>query len=274
MLYKDLILRHEYKYYIPQADYLAMRRRIASFMTPDGNMGDGGYHVRSLYFDDAALSARFEKVNGYKNRSKTRIRVYNKNMDFIRLERKIKIIGMVGKRTTALTRAQLENVLHGDAAELLRSGNAVAQRFYADIKLRRMRPAVMVDYRREAYMLRTGNVRVTFDHDLQAAYGAFDADFSDARLIHTNVYPPQMLAMEVKFDDFIPSVVKKLIKPYTARRSAISKYVLALDAARTGEKYGGLPPSTHEPHHHPIHPPVDSNDDAGDSGGTLHLLHL
>jgi hypothetical protein len=275
LVYNGLVLRHEYKYYIPYADYMAMRGRIASFMTPDSNMGDtSGYHVRSLYFDDAVMSARFEKVNGYKNRSKTRIRVYNKNMDFVRLEKKIKLMDMVGKRTAVLTAEELQAAMGNDQGALLRSDKPVVQRFYADMKLHRLRPVVMVDYRREAYMFRPGNVRVTFDHDLQASYGVFDPQFSDRGLIRTHVYPPQMLAMEVKFDDFLPAAVKRLIRPYTARRSAISKYVLALDAARIGERYGGVPPTTFDPNHHHDPAPSGGDHDLGHHSGAVHLLHL
>jgi len=274
MVYKGLKLRHEYKYYLPYADYLAMRHRIASFMKPDGHMGRDGYHVRSLYFDDALLTARFDKVSGYKSRNKTRIRVYNRSMDLIRLERKIKIMGLVGKRTAVINQHQLDYFLSGDARVLLASAHPVIQRFYAEMKLNRLRPAVMVDYRREAYVYKPGNVRITFDHDLQAVTGRFDCHFSEQHLMYTNVYPAGMLVMEVKFDDFLPDAVKRLIKPYTARRSAVSKYVLALDAAGIGDTYGGSPrPTFYTDHDHDLAPSYCYYD-TGYYRGAIHFLHL
>ena len=239
MIYKNLRLRHEYKYYIPYAEYLAMRGRVSAFLTPDNNMpSPEGYHVRSLYFDDPVYSARFEKVSGYKNRSKTRIRIYNKDLETIRLEKKIKIFGYIGKRTAIISKKELDAIINRKTAILLASPNKVVQRFYADLKTKLLRPVVLVDYMREAYYYRMGNVRITFDHNLQAVYGGFDSSLSDKGLIFKNVYPPGLLVMEVKFDDFLPTAVKRLIRPYTARRMAISKYVMALNAAGIGEKYG------------------------------------
>jgi len=277
VIYNGLPLRHELKYYIPYADYMAMRGRLSAFMLPDEHMDDlNGYHVRSLYFDDPAYSARFEKINGYRNRSKTRVRIYNKSLGLIRLEKKIKLSGVVGKRTAELTHKELGAILDNDTGILLQSQSPVVHEFYADQKLRRLRPVVLVDYVREAYKFTAGNVRITFDHDLQGAVGDFDHSLSDEGLICRNAYPPGLVMMEVKYDDFLPAAVKRIIRPYTARRSAVSKYVLALKAVRIGEIYGvgGLFPAIRASH-------IDADDsapsgdaDTGDSGRAVHILHL
>ena len=239
MEYNGLKLRHEYKYYIPYADYLAARGRVSALLQPDEHMpSPEGYHVRSLYFDDPVYTARFEKVSGYKNRSKTRIRIYNKSLDTIRLEKKVKIFKYVGKRSAVLTPEELSGIMSGSTGILLKSSFPVAHEFYAEQKLKRLRPVVMVDYQREAYRHKAGNVRITFDKNLLAASGTFDRTLSDEGLIYKNAYPPGLIAMEVKFDSFLPSAVKNLVRLYTARRVALSKYVLALGAAMIGERYG------------------------------------
>jgi len=275
--FNGLRLRHELKYYIPYADYAAMRGRVAAFMQPDENMPDAdGYHVRSLYFDDPGFSARFEKIHGYRNRSKTRIRVYNKDMSLIRFEKKIKLTGYVGKRSADITQQELSAILNDDTGILLKSDSAVLHRFYADQKLRRLRPVVMLDYLREAYRYRPGNVRVTFDHDLQAAYGDFNSSFSDDGLIFRDIYPPQMLVMEIKYDEFLPTTIKRLIRPYTARRSAVSKYVLALKAVRIGDMYGvgGLFPTIHASDANADGSASSGDSHAGDRDRAVHFLHL
>lgn len=270
-------MRHELKYYIPYADYLAVRSRMAAFMLPDENMADpDGYHVRSLYFDDPVFTSKFEKINGYMNRSKNRIRIYNKSLDFIRFEKKVKISYYVGKRTARITQQQLTAILRNDTGILLQSESPVLHRFYADQKIHRLRPVVLLDYRREAFKYKAGNVRVTFDHELRGAYGEFDDSLSDEGLISTSVYPPQMLMMEVKYDDFLPSAIKRLIRPYTARRSAVSKYVLSIKALRIGEMYGigGLFPSIYTNNGDTYD--TAANVDSGDGGGgrAVHFLHL
>ena len=239
MIYNGLKLRHEYKYYIPYADYMAIRSRVSAVLLPDEYMpSPEGYHVRSLYFDDPMYSARFEKVSGYKNRSKTRLRIYNKSLETVKLEKKVKIFKYVGKRTAKITIDELNGIINDDTRILLRSTHPVVHEFYAEQKLKRLRPVIIVDYTREAYRYKPGNVRITFDKDLKAASGNFDTSLSDENLIVKHVYPPGLIAMEVKFDEFLPTTVKNLIHLYKARRVAISKYVLALNAAMIGEKYG------------------------------------
>ena len=277
MNFNGLRLRHELKYYIPYADYAAMRGRVAAFMQPDENMPDAdGYHVRSLYFDDPGFSARFEKIHGYRNRSKNRIRVYNKDMSYIRFEKKVKLTGYVGKRSAVISEQELSAILNYDTGILLKSDNEVMHRFYADQKLRRLRPVVMLDYLREAYRYKPGNVRVTFDHNLQAAYGDFNNSFSDDGLIFRDIYPPQMLVMEIKYDDFLPSTIKRLIRPYTARRSAVSKYVLALKAVRIGDMYGtgGFFPTIHTSNSNADNSATSGDSDTGNSNRAVHFLHL
>ncbi len=233
MKYKGLRLRHELKYFIPYADYHAMRTRIAMVMRPDENMNDyEPYHVRSLYFDDALRANRWDKESGVENRTKHRIRIYNKNPDFIRLEKKVKIAGFIAKKTAKLSVSEFRAILRNDLSFLLKKDNPFLHEFYAECKIRQLRPVVTVDYNREAYTYREGNVRVTFDTELQAAFAIGETwdIFSDDSLVLTSVYPPQIMTMEVKYDDFLPSQIKNIIRPYTARRSEASKYVMSLRA--------------------------------------------
>jgi hypothetical protein len=237
MTYNGVPLRHELKYYIPEADFAAMRGRVASFLRPDEHMGpDGGYHVRSLYFDDPAFTDVWDKESGTGRRGKNRVRVYDRSPGVIRFEHKFKVDSYIGKQTANLTREQLDSILRGEISFLLRADSPVLHRFYADLKLRRLRPAVIVDYMRQAYTLREGNVRVTFDRHLTAAVGDWDL-FSDEGLIRYGAYAPQMLTMEIKYDDFLPDAVRRLVRPYTARRSEVSKYVLCIKALKRERLY-------------------------------------
>ena len=277
MEYNGLKLRHEYKYYMPYTDYLAMRGRISALLIPDANMpSQEGYYVRSLYFDDPVYSSRFEKVSGYKSRSKTRIRIYNKSLDTIKLEKKIKIFKYVGKRSAELTKEELRGIMTNDTRILLRSDSPVVHEFYVEQKLKRLRPVIVVDYQREAYRYKAGNVRITFDKNLQAASGNFNSALSDEGLFYKNAYPPGLIAMEVKFDSFLPTVVKNLIRLYTARRVAISKYVLALNSAMIGEKYGlgGIFTKVCTGNNNADNTTLVGDNITFDNGGNVHIFHL
>lgn len=84
--------RHELKYVIPYADYLAMRARLRKVMSKDPHIGEAGTHqIRSIYFDNSDDKALREKINGISKREKFRIRYYNDDFSFITLEKKMKI---------------------------------------------------------------------------------------------------------------------------------------------------------------------------------------
>ena len=83
--------RHEYKYIISAQSAELLKRRLPCMMARDPHAGESGqYTIRSLYFDDPNFSAFDEKMAGLRDRVKYRLRCYNYNRDFIRLEKKEK----------------------------------------------------------------------------------------------------------------------------------------------------------------------------------------
>ncbi|MCR4702935.1 MAG: VTC domain-containing protein [Saccharofermentans sp.] len=83
--------RHELKFMVSYADYLAMRARFKAVMQPDPHVqGNGRYLIRSIYFDNSNDKALKEKIDGIRKREKFRIRFYNDDLTYISLEKKIK----------------------------------------------------------------------------------------------------------------------------------------------------------------------------------------
>ena len=82
--------RHELKYLINAGDAELIRQRLCVVLKSDAHTKDGKYHIRSLYFDDYWNSAYLDKIGGFSERKKYRIRLYNLDDSFIRLECKIK----------------------------------------------------------------------------------------------------------------------------------------------------------------------------------------
>ena len=82
--------RHELKYNISMAEYLGLRSCISEIMECDAYSVDGAYTVESIYFDNFNDRALKEKIFGVNEREKFRIRVYNGDLSFIRLEKKQK----------------------------------------------------------------------------------------------------------------------------------------------------------------------------------------
>ena len=69
--------RHELKYLISYADKAELAVRLAPVLHLDPHATNGGYFIRSLYFDDYWNTAYEEKDAGVLLRKKYRIRIYN-----------------------------------------------------------------------------------------------------------------------------------------------------------------------------------------------------
>lgn len=81
--------RHEIKHFINYSDYLQIRNRLKHIASIDtSSTSNGRYKIRSLYFDNLYDKVLMEKINGFNKREKLRIRFYNNDTSFIRLERK------------------------------------------------------------------------------------------------------------------------------------------------------------------------------------------
>ena len=95
--------RHELKYLISWADKAELTTRMSPVLKLDPHATNGGYFIRSLYFDDYWNTAYEEKDAGVLLRKKYRIRIYNCSDRSIKLERKKKFGSYIYKETAPLT---------------------------------------------------------------------------------------------------------------------------------------------------------------------------
>lgn len=220
--------RHELKYLINYQDHALIRSRIKSLLSFDANTdADGCYTVRSLYFDDYYNTAYNDKYAGVQNRAKYRIRIYNNSDKRINFEKKNKIGQYNRKQTARMTREQVDAVLQGNYGVLLKDSNNLLGVFYHECVSNVMRPRVVVDYEREPYIMEAGDVRITFDRNIRAGVEGFDIFNSAMPMIET--LEPGSLIMEVKFTEFLPSVIRTILPSKAAEYAAVSKYILCCD---------------------------------------------
>lgn len=217
--------RHELKYYINARDYEMLRSAISGLLLPDAHARSGGYHIRSLYFDDYENSAMQEKINGVKGRKKYRIRIYNKSMSFIRLERKVKTGDFVSKDSMPLSMEEYSAIIEGDIDFLLDKKNPLAHDLFVEMRLKGLRPVAVVDYYREAYEYGVEDVRITFDSDLRSSL--FEKDIFVQDMQTMPMYENGLIVLEVKYNRYLPHFIKVILNnaEYTSR-SAISKYLI------------------------------------------------
>lgn len=217
--------RHELKYYINYFDYVTLRHRLKLVMQQDPHsLDDKGYYIRSLYFDDLDNSFMFEKQAGLIKRKKIRIRIYNNSAVTIKLEKKSKLDQLIKKEAVQISRQEYKKIMYNDIEFLREAGTQTSQMFYAEFKNCLLKPKVIVDYKREAYILHYAGVRITFDKLLCA--GISTTDLFDAEQVLLRAIEPATMIMEIKYDSFLPDYIRSLIQTVSSRKVAISKYVL------------------------------------------------
>lgn len=217
--------RHELKYFLNQCDYLALRGNIGAVLRPDPNADAlGDYAIRSLYFDDAYNSAYRDKIAGNQDRDKYRIRIYNLSGQKIILERKRKLGSLIAKSSAPITRRLCDQLIAGDPTGLEKSNHPLLTDMYRMMRTRLLRPVVIVDYMREAYIHPAQRVRVTFDKRLRT--GLMSKALFDPGLPTVQALDDEQVILEVKFDHYLPVYIDRMLTGCETPRTAISKYVI------------------------------------------------
>lgn len=215
--------RHEWKHEINYADRLILLQRLSAVMKRDEHAINGIYQVRSLYFDTPEDKALREKIDGVNMREKFRIRYYNGDTSYIVLEKKSKINGFCGKESCRLIKEEAQRIADGDTAFLASSKTPLLLEFYAKMNYQRLQPKTIVDYTRDPFYFGPGNVRVTIDYDIRT--GDFRTDFLDPETL-TLPAGESPIVLEVKWDGFLPDIIRDAVSIPGRRVGAFSKYEL------------------------------------------------
>ncbi|MDD3429272.1 MAG: polyphosphate polymerase domain-containing protein [Oscillospiraceae bacterium] len=219
--------RHELKYMISVKEKDALIQRLKPLILRDAHAENGRYTIRSLYFDDMWGTAYNEKLLGTAIRKKYRIRIYDFSDAVIKLERKTKQGNYIYKQAADLSRAEFYSILKGDFAFLLSRQENLCKEFYVECVSNLLRPRVIVDYDREPFVYRYGDVRITFDTDVRAALLSYD--IFDAKLPTLNTMQPDTLIMEVKYTEFLPQQIRNLLPQGAEDLLAFSKYIMCCE---------------------------------------------
>lgn len=213
--------RHEVKHEICNFDMHILRQRLRAVMQSDPHATDGKYEIRSLYFDNSDDKALREKLDGMNIREKYRIRLYNHDTSVIHLERKFKHGGLGYKDSAKLTEAQARSIASGDTAWMAKSNDEVILGFYSRIRNEGLSPKVIVDYTREPFIFAAGNVRVTLDYNIRTALRCIDFLNMNCVTIPAENSP---CILEVKWDNFLPDVIRDAVQLGDRHSTAYSKY--------------------------------------------------
>lgn len=98
------------------------------------------------------------------------------------------------------------------------------QDLFHQMRLFQLKPLTVVDYEREAFIYPYGNVRVTFDSHIKTSIRNNDVLNPHLPMVETD---PNTVILEVKYDEFLPDVIKNLLQIGNRRKGAYSKYQIS-----------------------------------------------
>ncbi|MBQ9545422.1 MAG: polyphosphate polymerase domain-containing protein [Clostridia bacterium] len=216
------LLRHELKFFINRGGAAIVKSRLGKICYPDPHAkGFEPYFIRSLYFDDADLSAYRDKIAGVDDRIKYRVRFYNMDPSFVAFEKKKKNGEFIEKTSVRID----ENAMRAMAAgRVVGAEDGLVREYDILVKNRFLRPLVLVDYDRTVFSYPIGDTRITVDENVRAR--RFEGElFSTPASIP--VLERGEAVLEVKFSGLLPAQIECLLTDIPKTRSAVSKYCLS-----------------------------------------------
>lgn len=227
---KDISMRHEEKYICSEMYLRMIESRLKAVLSKDINQMQEDYEVRSVYFDTIAERFYEEGLEGLEQRNKYRIRIYNGNADFIKLEKKSSIRSLKKKTAIQIPQEKVRGVLQNEVLEISDDSENLMKEFAMLQNTILLRPKLIVRYYRTAYISDIGNIRITLDRNIGVSNCV--EDFFENDVIYTPILPQNIHLLEIKYDGILPGYLARLLNREDLRRTSFSKYVLGIDTIR------------------------------------------
>lgn len=220
------MFRYEKKYLINNIQKEILRNTLSAVLYLDSNIKnpDGSYFIRSLYFDDYKDSSYNQVLDGVSKREKYRIRYYDLDPSYITLEKKSKENNLGKKDKDKLTPEMVMKFINDEEIE---SSQPVITELQSKIKTNLYKPVIIIDYERMAFTYPINDVRITIDYNISCSYkfsNFFERDINSIPLLEKN-----MSILEVKYNDFLPDIIKQLINIKNLEITSFSKYSTGRD---------------------------------------------
>jgi len=223
---QELKYRNEYKHVINKNHAAVLKSRLKALLKTDPFADENGeYFIRSLYFDTYEDKFLHEKLNGVPFRHKYRIRFYNYDTSVIKLENKIKKYNSATKLVANLTKEEVEKIFKQQYDFLKDSGDPMKTAFYQELNSEGLIPKTVVDYIRTPFIYPHGNVRITIDSNIRSPVGQIGiTDLFNPNTPTVSVFPDERCVLEVKYDEFLPDFIRKIVQTEGITTSSMSKY--------------------------------------------------
>lgn len=220
--------RHELKFSVnkQEAAFLKKQLGLVCKLDPHSVSDEYSYDIRSLYFDNVYHNGYYDKINGVEYRKKYRIRMYNQNTDVLKFECKYKINDMTLKKDSDIDLKTAKHLINKEY-NLVKSDDELVNTFLTEARISGLKPSIIVDYRRLAYVYPVSEVRITFDENISS--GGLNYNMFLKRLKVFPVVNEDFVEMEVKYNSFIPEHILCVLNSVNKCRIALSKYALSYE---------------------------------------------
>ncbi len=217
--------RHELKFKISISAAEVLKQKLSLILNKDkyAIYEDGSYLITSLYFDNRESSSYYEKLDGVLYRKKYRIRIYNNDDGFIRLEKKLKHNTYTAKEQMLISKDIYSKIVNGKILKIDDASGLLLE-FINDYKLKGLVPSIIVSYHRIAFTYPISDVRITFDSNIQS--GLYNYDLFDNRMPKYNIDEEGKIVLEVKFNEILPLHIANLLNDIPSCREAVSKFAI------------------------------------------------
>lgn len=217
--------RTELKHEITIMDCYLLRSKLKHYMEVDPHAkNDGKYLIRSVYFDNFDNKVLTQKKEGFIERDKYRVRLYDYHSDYLNLEKKSKRNNLTYKQKCQISANEYERMRVGDIDWMKFDSRPLIRELFIQMCLFQIKPITVVDYEREVFIYQYGNVRVTFDSSIKTSFRNNDVLNPNLAMVETN---PDIVVLEVKYDEYLPEVIKRLLQIGDRRKGAYSKYQIS-----------------------------------------------
>ena len=220
---ESLKYRHELKIRISPSCFGVLKKRLSEVMNIDKNAEKVGFYtIHSLYFDDIYDSALMDKVDGISHKEKFRIRYYNNDLNYIKLEKKRKLRGLCSKESERISQDECRRIISSDIEWMKTDERRLLNEFYVKIRTKLLKPKTIITYDRIPYVYNLGNVRITLDYNLRTSLHNTEV-FLSSNVFRIPLHKEEFL-LEVKYDDILPDFIERLIMFSNLTVISYSKY--------------------------------------------------
>ena len=213
--------RHENKYRVDKNNMYNIRDKLSRLLNVDRNID--GYTVRSLYFDSVNDIDYYDKLAGSCNRKKIRLRLYDGNIKFIKLEIKCKYDNHQLKKSLIIDKKTAIYLMNSYYEVLLYLNNEVALEIYNIMRSNCYRPKCIIEYDRLAFTS-NNNTRITMDYNVRKSNNIWEFLLEEPNYINLTNYNEGIL--EIKYDRFLEPYIANVLKGHVNSQESISKYVM------------------------------------------------